>query len=321
MFSGKVRCYNLCCECFQLWTNLRLDSTCCISWTQHVVFRLITLYNLSLSRFCIFTDVELVWFRIRWLILLPSITGISFAFVCLFVSQGGTSVNCYLSLASLIGQYLWPKSNQSNFPRLSFYGVTLLYFMASHVSDLHWELEGTSDQFSSWKSPLFIVATVQNCEFYIFKFPSQLFLRRGLVVCLFKSQVAEIEGKFERNSNFWWLLFWSRQTPLEISRPIFYWNCQQNICDGGIGKVLRSCRNGLQSGAGENRHKKKIKRCSETDYYRGKHHHRAIVGPDIKLDKAPRLAVYWYIRVVRETAMLFTITNHHPSVGLWVFCE
>ena len=176
-------------------------------------------------------------------------------------------------------------------------------------------------QFSSWKFPLFIVATAQNREFYIFKFPSQLFLRRGLVVCLFKSQVAEIEGKFERNSNFWWLLFWSRQTPLEISRPIFYWSCQQNICDGGIGKVLRSCRNGLQSGAGENRHKKKIKRCSETDYYRGKHHHRAIVGPDIKLDKAPRLAVYWYIRVVRETAMLFTITNHHPSVGLWVFCE
>ena len=65
-------------------------------------------------------------------------------FVCLFVSQGGTSVNCYLSLASLIGQlYLWPKSNQSNFPRLSFYGVTLLYFMASHVSDLHWEQECT----------------------------------------------------------------------------------------------------------------------------------------------------------------------------------
>ena len=55
-------------------------------------------------------------------------------------------------------------------------------------------------QFSSWKFPLFIVATVQNREFYIFKFPSQLFLRRGLVVCLFKSQVAEIEGKFERNS-------------------------------------------------------------------------------------------------------------------------
>ena len=123
---------------------MRLDSTCCISWTQHVVFRLITLYNLSLSRFCIFTDLELVWFRIRWMILLPSITGISIAFVCLFVSQGGTSVNCYLSLASLIGQlYLWPKSNQSNFPRLSFYGVTLLYFMASHVSDLHWEQECT----------------------------------------------------------------------------------------------------------------------------------------------------------------------------------
>ena len=128
-----------------------------------------------------------------------------------------------------------------------FYGVTCLRFTL-----------GTRVYFRS-VFLLKISPFNQNWEFYIFKFPSQLFLRRGLVVCLFKSQVAEIEGKFERNSNFWWLLFWSRQTPLEISRPIFYWNCQQNICDGGIGKVLRSCRNGLQSGAGENRHKKRLK--------------------------------------------------------------
>ena len=116
-----------------------LDSTCCISSHHFVQFVSVSVLYFHRPRIGVVQDplddfVAIYHWDLNCVCL----------FVCLFVSQGGTSVNCYLSLASLIGQlYLWPKSNQSNFPRLSFYGVTLLYFMASHVSDLHWEQECT----------------------------------------------------------------------------------------------------------------------------------------------------------------------------------
>ena len=113
-----------------------LDSTCCISSHHFVQFVSVSVLYSHKPRIGVFQDPLDDFAAIyHWdLNCVCFVCLFVCSFVRLFVSQGGTRVNCYLSLASLIGQlYLWPKSNQSNFPRLSFYWVTLLYFMASHV--------------------------------------------------------------------------------------------------------------------------------------------------------------------------------------------